>query len=145
MLEQQVHERSLAHKFAEYLQDEFQDWNVDYEYNRKGKTTKVLEGIRECDEQRKTNRIYPDVIVHHRNNKGKKGNLLVIEAKMENSENDPCDRKKLELLTLQTGDFKYCLGLSICFRQNVSAKLIWFIDGCEEMTEIYPISKQAQE
>ena len=29
-----MNERSIAHKFATYLEDEFQGWDVDCEYNR---------------------------------------------------------------------------------------------------------------
>lgn len=64
-----VNERSIAHKFAEYLQEQFPDWNVDCEYNRKGIKPKKLEGIRECDQHRNTNRVFPDIVVHQRNKK----------------------------------------------------------------------------
>lgn len=36
LLENEVNERTIAHKFAEYLQKQFPDWNVDCEYNRMG-------------------------------------------------------------------------------------------------------------
>lgn len=36
LLESDAHERSITHKLAEYLQDEFEEWNVDCEYNRRG-------------------------------------------------------------------------------------------------------------
>ena len=35
LLKIKAHERSIAHKFAEYLQQEFSEYHVDCEYNRK--------------------------------------------------------------------------------------------------------------
>lgn len=57
LLEIKVNERSVALKFAEYLQIEFPDWNVDCEYNRDNSLIKRLAGIRQCDEQRRKDRI----------------------------------------------------------------------------------------
>ena len=42
LLRGNVHERSVTHKLAEYLQQEFLDWNVDCEYNRKGVKPKKM-------------------------------------------------------------------------------------------------------
>jgi len=125
LLEAGVHERSIAHKLAEYLQDEFPDWNVDCEYNKKGRDNKILDGIRECSEQKKTDKIYPDIIVHIRN---KNKNLLVIEIKT-NNQNDPCDIKKLELLTEPEHGYEYTLGLYVRFNRLNNPVLEWFKDG----------------
>src|SRR2546427_8109761 len=86
LLEHRVNERSVSHKLAEYLQRQFPDWNVDCEYNKKGLSTKELDTIRECDEQRTTDRVFPDIIIHRRNTDD---NLLVIEVKHQSD--DPCD------------------------------------------------------
>ena len=130
LLKSDVHERSIAHKLAEYLQEQFPDWNVDCEYNRKGIETKKLEGIEECKEHRKSDIIYPDIIVHERNTKH---NLLVIELK----KNDPkfqCDIRKLELFTDTKGKFGYTLGLFIQFDDS-RLELKWFKDGKETNSE----------
>ena len=37
LFEADANERSITHKLAEYLQAQFQDWNVDCEYNRNGR------------------------------------------------------------------------------------------------------------
>ena len=42
LLEIDVNERTMTHKLAEYLQQEFQEWDVDCEYNRKIKDLKKL-------------------------------------------------------------------------------------------------------
>lgn len=122
LLELNVNERSIAHKLAEYLQNEFSDWNVDCEYNRKGSIAKELDGIRYCDEQKRTDRIYPDIIVHIRNTEK---NLLVIEVKVDST--DPCDIKKLQLFTNPRGSYRYCSGLFIQFKSDKSKPLLtWF-------------------
>jgi hypothetical protein len=95
LLEVNANERSMTHKFACYLQDEFPDFNVDCEFNRQGSLPKelyvtVASDIAENDEDAKT--VFPDIIVHHR---GLRSNLLVIEAKKSGHDNTR-DRQKLD-------------------------------------------------
>lgn len=73
-----VNERSISHKLAEYLQAEFPEWNVDCEYNRNmDKVKKVIkEYVSNDNLDAKT--VYPDIIIHHRNTSN---NLLIIEIK----------------------------------------------------------------
>jgi hypothetical protein len=92
LLELDVNERSISHKPAAYLQDEFGDeWDVDCEYNRRNpdnenikKTLRGLSEFRDQVEMDDTNAqtVYPDIIVHHRNNDD---NTLVIEIKKTNN------------------------------------------------------------
>jgi hypothetical protein len=124
LLENGVNERSIAHKLAEYLQIQFPDWNVDCEYNKKGLDRKILDGINECSEQKKTDRVYPDIIVHKRNTDD---NLLVIEIKIKDE--DCCDIEKLKKFTSISGEFKYKLGLFIKFNEKESLR--WFENGTE--------------
>jgi len=126
LLESDANERSIAHKLAEYLQKQFPDWNVDCEYNRKGIETKNLPGIKECEEDRKREIVYPDIIVHERNTKH---NLVVMELK-KNDLQYQCDIKKLELFTDTKGEFGYTLGLLIQFGDS-RLELKWFKDGKE--------------
>ena len=126
LIQNDVHERSVSHKLAEYLQFQFPDWNVDCEYNKKGPHPKLLDGIRECSEQRTTDRIYPDIIVHRRNTTD---NLLVVEIKY--SRDDPCDIRKLELLTSTTGGYRYALGLFLRLDGGGTRQLRWFKTGSE--------------
>lgn len=126
LLKEGVHERSIAHKLAEYLQQQFPDWNVDCEYNRKGVETKKLNGIEECEEHRKTEKVYPDIIIHERNTNH---NLLVIELK-KNDLKCLCDIRKLELFTNLKGEFGYALGLFIQLDDS-QLELKWFKDGKE--------------
>jgi len=113
----------MCHRLACYLQKESPDYNVDLEYNRMNGYKKVLDGINECSEERRTDAIYPDIIVHKR---GLKDNLLVIEIKTS-KKSKICDLKKLELLTSHP-DFKYTLGLFIEFK-HYQPVLKWFKNG----------------
>jgi hypothetical protein len=81
LLVNDVNERSITHKLADYLQREFPDTNVDCEYNKNHDDTKRLRlppktDIRSDDLDAHT--VFPDIIVHKRNTDE---NLLVIEVK----------------------------------------------------------------
>jgi hypothetical protein len=94
---------------------------------RDGQLKKTVEGIKGCDEEKKTNEILPDIIMHHREQPGRTHNLLVIEVK-KNAKEDPCDRQKLELLTNPGGHYQYRLGLYV----NVDGgkfTCTWYRDG----------------
>lgn len=107
LLQNNAHERSIVHKFAEYLQQELDEEGesdevvVDCEYNREGHgDTKTLP---EPEEDNEEDQIYPDVIVHKRGCHNE--NLLVIEAKKEtNTDNRGSDKNRLRILT---NDGKY--------------------------------------
>lgn len=115
-----VNERSMTHKFAEYLQQFFGcNWNVDCEYNRYGQDTKkVIEEIvrivgkdtLSSDTEAKT--IYPDIIVHKR---GKNGpNLLVIEAKKDASIAE--QNKDTQKIKKIKGMYKYKFAVFLNFK-----------------------------
>ncbi|WP_151147699.1 hypothetical protein [Haloarcula sp. CBA1131] len=137
LLQNNVHERSIVHKFAAYLQQEFdnevgdEEVVVDCEYNRENHgDTKTLPKPQEDNEE---DQIYPDVIVHKRGNHSK--NLLVIEAKKEtNKDNFKSDKKRLRILT-NDGDhnkrYNYDQGVFL---------LIYVNDNWEKEieTEYYP-------
>lgn len=109
-----VNERSLTHKFADFLQAEFPEWNVDCEYNRLGSDPKRLNRIYGDvpDTDRRPRTVYPDIIVHHRGGK----NLLVIEAKREGVD-DGADRMKL--LGFMTNErYEYPFAAQLIFVAN---------------------------
>ena len=123
-----ANERAFAHRLAVHMEGSFPGWDVDCEYNKHGMNIKALEGIQACDEQKRTDRIYPDVIVHKRTNDSPiEENLLVIEMK-RNDECDPCDKRKLQLLTDLGGEYKYQLGLYINIQDNQFIKT-WYSNG----------------
>jgi|YNPMSStandDraft_1061717.scaffolds.fasta_scaffold15950_3 hypothetical protein len=115
LLEIEVNERSIAHKLAEYLQQQFPKWHVDCEYNRHGIEIKKLGEAR----------VYPDIIVHLRNTPF---NLLVIELKCSNK-NYEGDIEKLKEFTDKNGEFKYKLGLLLKILDKEIKEMIWFKNG----------------
>ena len=115
LLEIKADERSIAHKLAEYLQQQFRDWHVDCEYNRHGMEIKKLGEAR----------VYPDIIVHLRD---MPFNLLVIELKCSN-ENYEGDIEKLKKFTDQNGEFKYKFGLFLKILDQEIKEMIWFKNG----------------
>jgi len=133
LLKIQVHERTVCHKFAEYLQSEFSCWNVDMEYNRKGESPKILINLEGCKKHKNDkNLVIPDIIIHRRNTEV---NLLVIEMKTSNR-NSTCDIAKLKKFTSEGSECHYNFGLFIKFNQiNEETKsikkpnCIWFEKG----------------
>jgi hypothetical protein len=126
LLNVNANERSITHKFAEYLQREFSDWNVDCEYNKNlydEKTVTVWERRRNellltleseiSKKQRSTIEkvldggisVYPDIIIHHR---GTNDNLVVIEAKKSNFAGIDDDEEKLRAYITDQGLMYQC-------------------------------------
>lgn len=114
LLSVNINERTLTHKFAEYLQQEMDilndNWNVDCEYNRSYDEVKKInprlvdmyvdENISALDTEIKS--IFPDIIIHKRNSDT---NLLIIEAKKSQASKSSIDkdRIKLQLIKEQFG------------------------------------------
>lgn len=110
-----LHERTITHKIAEYLQPLFHEWNVDLEYNRDGHNTKRvnLNQVPDASWDAGSN-VFPDIIVHHRGNN--ENNLLIIEAKKRhqfNSAIDKHDRRKIQAFS--TG-LDYLCGAALNLR-----------------------------
>ena len=116
-------ERSVAHKLAEYLQQEFSEYHIDCEYNRDKDYKKELEGISEC--RGKEDLVFPDIIIHRRNTDN---NLLVVEIKTSNNF-EKCDLRKLELFTKPSEKFRYQFGLFLKFDCKRLIDNKWYEDG----------------
>lgn len=130
LIDKDAHERSISHKFAEYLRPMFPDHNVDCEYDLHGNKIKTLEGIKECSKLKRTERILPDIIIHERG--PDENNLVVIEIKSR-TKPTMCDIRKLELMTLKDGQFRYDYGFLIQFsKSRVSCNFKLYIDGLEQ-------------
>ena len=123
LLSVDVNERSLTHKFAEYLQTIVgSSWNVDCEYNRFGSDSKrilseikelidpYVEGVQTDDVKAKT--VYPDIIIHKRGAIGP--DLLVIEAKKDASTEDR--RRDMEKLNKIQYEYGYYFAVFINFK-----------------------------
>lgn len=129
LIELGVSERVIEHRIALYLEPLFKEWNVDCEYNRYGVKTKELENIRECREGQRTDRIYPDIVIHERGSESR-NNIAVIEIKA-GREMDKCDEMKLALMTGEGNEdvaHKYEFGLWFGFYKT-ECRWILFKDG----------------
>ena len=113
-----LNERSITHKFAEHLQLEFPEWNVDCEYNRDNDDPKRLalpprHDINSDDIDAKT--VFPDIIIHQRVTDQ---NIAVIEVKKStNPEGDEWDMRKLAAFKDQLG---YRVALFFLFRTGTT-------------------------
>jgi len=131
LLQVEANERSLTHKFAEYLQKVIDKrwtgkWKVDCEYNRYGLDIKTVPnevqeavGTKTRTNDTEARTVYPDIIIHKRGKKEK--NLVVIEAKkMKNNRDNSslgADRKKLRVIQ---NKFRYKYAILLEF--NISKK-----------------------
>jgi len=140
LFEVNVNERTITHKLAEYLQNQFTDYNVDCEYNRYEDTTKKLRSIKNrvlditnlkdseverlIGEDKEAITIYPDIIIHTR--RRPYNNLLVIEVKKSSSNIDKdFDISKIKELMKPPYNYKYGLFLMIDL-ENVRTDYEWF-------------------
>lgn len=104
LLELDTSERSMTHKLAEYLQQEFPGWDVDCEYNRDGHNPKVLVW-NECPHSpRVSGRVFPDVVIHRRDTRE---NLVAIEAKKSIKKSNGHDDCKLKVYR-QSLHYQHC-------------------------------------
>ena len=107
LLENDLSERCIAARLAMYLSKEFEQHDVDVEYNRAGDVAKRLHGLPDECYRRRNRQIeapvaVPDIIVHHRGFDGP--NLLVIEMKKtSNPAGMDCDRLRLHAFRGQLG------------------------------------------
>lgn len=83
LLDNNLNERTITYKFAQYLEKEFDDYDIDCEYNRNCEQIKQLEIINTASNDTDATTIYPDIIVHKRGQNS--DNYIVIEAKKSNS------------------------------------------------------------
>ncbi len=126
LLHNNLNERTIAHKLAEYLQQIFPDHHVDCEYNRDVeqnsglKKVNILKARYEDIKNIKVDggsidvSVFPDIVIHRRGSN--KNNLLVIELKKSINKNiEACefDKEKLRCFTDQSkrNTLKYNYGV----------------------------------
>ena len=110
LLNVDANERTLTHRIALYLQNEFPEWDVDCEYNRDNHEPKelMLFGGEPDSYDTVAQTVFPDIIVHRR---GTAENYLVIEFKKTTSQIS--DRKDFDKLHAFKGQFAYKYALFI--------------------------------
>lgn len=126
LLNNNLNERTIAHKLAEYLQQIFPEYHVDCEYNRDVeqnsglKKVNILKSRYEAiknevvDELSIDVSVFPDIIVHRRGTNN--FNLLVLELKKSRNTNRQArdfDIEKLHSFTDQSerNTLKYNYGV----------------------------------
>jgi hypothetical protein len=142
LLSVEANERSLTHKFAEYLQPLVGMYSVDCEYNRNGDGNDPKEigeinfvlgsdgTTTTSDTEAKT--VYPDIIIHERGEGGK--NLLVIEAKKNSTpEQEKRDKDKLDQIQQKYG-YRFSVFLKF-FVGNGKESIEWVLHNEKVLTE----------
>ena len=120
LLDITVSEWAIAHRIAVYLEELFEGWNVDCEYNRAG-PSKLPKYARDGTNKR------PDIVIHHRTMPEKEHNLLVIEIKTDNSSEDYSKLKDFTSSPNGARHFQYQYGLALSFKPRLKKK--WFPEG----------------
>lgn len=145
LLTTDVNERSITHHLANHLQQEFQNWNVDVEYNRDDRNVKRLsiptelssEAAKNNVSRKDTNAVtvYPDIIVHRRGDNDY--NLLVVEVKKRGCGHGQDERKLAAFTTPLPEDglgYRWGLHLILESKEQGKASLCWYKQGkpCDE-------------
>ena len=121
IIEINVNERTLSARLMFHLQtlllneiyqENYKEYSVDCEYNRRKEIVKILpKEYRELE--KKDKQIYPDIILHQRNSEK---NLMIIEMKKtyssdEGEKNENRDRLKFLTSLRKENKYKYLLGI----------------------------------
>jgi hypothetical protein len=115
-------EWSIVHRLAVYLENEIEDWNIDCEYNRQGLSDIPKVNDENC-------KIRPDIILHHRGKVELIHNLLAIEVKKNDTDEDFSKVCEYTKLPNRIRKFQYQYGLSIIIMEG--PKLKWYKEGEE--------------
>lgn len=136
LLKENLNERTITHKLAEYLQQEFRDWNVDCEYNRDYKEyyKRIPNWNEEClrrlknpkNDDTNSRTVFPDIIVHKRD---RRDNLIVIEAKKAASAKErECDIGKLQMF-INTLEYKFGFFIDFAVREKCGYNIHEVVTG----------------
>lgn len=128
LLDNRVHERAIAFRFALYFSElikgtEFDGLDLDFEYNKREDDYKTTPS--------RPNGSYPDLILHRRGIQDQ--NVLIIEFKCAwNSSSRSGDIEKLQEYTLQNLENGYYYGLGIFLEfvgERDEVRIFQFVNG----------------
>jgi len=125
LLEKDLGERTLTHRLAVHLEQEFPDWDVDCDYNRLGeRLLKLPHGTIISTDDGLGKSIFPDIVVHRR---AVPENLLAIEVRKATNHQPPeHDEHKLRGLTDPHIWFAYRIGVFLTFgKKQVTASDVY--------------------
>ena len=144
-IDNDLHERSMTHKLANYLEKLFNGYDVDCEYNKNISESKKIHDIEseiqkirkiEKDEYKDSVVDFPDITIHKRGNKLK--NLLVIEVKKDNAiKNNKSKLEEIDILKLKaytTEDLNYRYGIYINLKNSREKVVIKKFENGVEVT-----------
>jgi len=128
LLQIDSHELSLSFRIGLYLAEQFENCDVDMEYNRRGTEKKRI------DRDNELSLFRPDLIVHKRNNDDY--NYIVIQIKKDtnelNGDEVNKDRDYLKKLTMENGLYNYKFGILLyfyCRQQSTTRPLIEYYEN----------------
>jgi hypothetical protein len=125
LFEKDFGERTLTHRLAVRLEEQFPGWQVDCDYNRLGeRTLRLPKATIVSTDDGNGKSVYPDIVVHQRE---VPDNLLAIEIrKAANHQPPEHDRHKLRALTDPHVWFAYRIGLLLTLgKKNVTSAEIY--------------------
>ena len=144
-IDNDLHERSMTHKLAIYLEGLFKEYDVDCEYNKNISKSKKIHDIEykiqeirkiEKDEYKDSVVVFPDITIHKRGNKLK--NLLVIEVKKDNAiKNNKSKLEEIDIFKLKaytTEDLNYRYGIYINLKNSREKVVIKKFENGVEVT-----------
>jgi hypothetical protein len=109
LLEKDLGERTLTHRLAVRLEEQFPGWQVDCDYNRLGeRTLRLPKATIVSTDDGSGKSVYPDIVVHQRE---VPDNLLAIEIRKAANHQPPEHDRKLRALTDPHVWFAYRIGL----------------------------------
>jgi hypothetical protein len=117
LLEKELGERTLTHRFAVYLEKQYPGWEIDCEFNRLGeRTLRLPHGTIVSTDDGLGKTIFPDVVVHQRTIPN---NLLAVEIrKTSNHQSLEHDEQKLKAMTDPHVWFAYWIGVLVVLAKN---------------------------
>ena len=147
LIDNDIHERSMTHKLAIYLEELFNGYDVDCEYNKNTTESKKIYDVEHKIQEIKKDTeyeykdsiaVFPDIIIHKRGNKLK--NLLVIEVKKDNAiKNNKSKLEEIDIFKLKaytTEDLNYRYGIYINLKNSREKVIIKKFENGVEVTEL---------
>jgi len=117
LLEKDLGERTLTHRLAVHVENQFPGWEVDCDYDRLGdRTLRLPHGTIISTDDHLGKSVYPDIVVHQR---AIPNNLLAVEVRKAGN-HQPADheRQKLRALTDPHLWFAYWIGVFVTLGNN---------------------------
>jgi hypothetical protein len=125
LLEKDLGERTLTHRLAVYLENQFAGWETDCDYSRLGeRTLRLPRGSIVSTDDHLGKSVYPDIVVHQR---AIPNNLLAVEVRKESNHQPPeHDQQKLLALTDPHLWFAYRIGVFLVLgRKRVAVSEVY--------------------